>query len=77
MEFIDEPGIILDVLEYNMVYLNQNLIQFRDELIYGDTQTSKLSLYYYNQFRTGKFKFDPLAHWYPLFRYRSDNYNFL
>lgn len=76
MEFIAEPGIILDVLSYNTMYFNESMFRYRDELFYGDQEITIPSLHYFHRFRAGKYKFDPLVHWKPLFQYRSTNYDF-
>jgi hypothetical protein len=73
MQFVAEPGIILDVLEYNMMYFNQPLIEYRDKILPTDSEPA---FHYFDRFRAGKRKFSPLANWFPLFRYTPSNYNF-
>ena len=73
MNFVAEPGIMLDVLEYNMLFFNQPAIKFRDKM-FGEG--FEPSFHYYDQLRMGKQKFEPLQHWLPLFRHRQSNANY-
>jgi DNA-binding transcriptional ArsR family regulator len=73
MLFVAEPGITLDVLEYNMMFFNQPLIEYRDKIIPTDSEPT---FHYFDRFRAGKAKFSPLTRWFPFFRYTPSNYNF-
>ncbi|MDR2357888.1 MAG: winged helix-turn-helix domain-containing protein [Oscillospiraceae bacterium] len=73
MQFVAEPGVTLDVLEYNMMFFNQPLIEYRNKILPTDSEPA---FHYFDRFRAGKHKFSPLAHWFPFFRYTPSNYNF-
>ena len=73
MQFIAEPGIILDVLGYNMMFFNQATFKFREKMF---SKSPKSALYYYDQLRAGKQKFEPYAQWYPLFLRKQSSANY-
>ena len=73
MQYFAEPGIIIDVLNYNMIFFNQQLIKYRNKVVSDDSHNAFI---YYDRFRAGKRRVDPLPQWEPFFRYRSTNYDF-
>jgi hypothetical protein len=73
MQYVAEPGIILDVLDYNMVFFNPSIMKLRDKIF---AEGFESSYYYYDQLRAGKQKFEPYSHWLPFFRYKSSYCNY-
>ena len=73
MQFLAEPGIILDVLGYNMIFFNQPMFKFREKMF---STTLQSSFYYYDQLRAGKQKFEPFPNWFPLFRRKQSDANY-
>jgi DNA-binding transcriptional ArsR family regulator len=73
MRFVAESGIVLDTLWYNMMFFNQEIIEYRHRMFFDNAVTP---LYWFDQFRTGKRKIEPLDRWLPFFQYRNDNYEF-
>lgn len=67
MTFVAEPGIMLDVLEYNVTYFSQHLHEYRERTIFPREDEPLL---YYNHFRTGRNKMEPSSKFFPFFCYQ-------
>jgi DNA-binding HxlR family transcriptional regulator len=68
MTFIAEPGIMLDVLGYNMLFFSQNIFEYRERALFANEEDPLL---YFNLFRTGRRKIEPPNRFFPLFRFNS------
>jgi DNA-binding transcriptional ArsR family regulator len=73
MKFVAEPGIMLDVLEYNMFFFNHDVMRVRDNVYAGEEASTFL---YYNQFRTRKRFADPPMSFLPFFCFRQSYLKF-
>jgi hypothetical protein len=72
MNFMAEPGILLDVIEYSMIYFNQNALKYREKIFTNQEEDPFL---YFDLFRAGKRKIDPPADLYPFFYYDPKSAN--
>lgn len=68
MRFLPEPGLLLDVISYTLMYFNHDSYQ-REKILYSDKTTDTFK--YYDSFRQGKRRLDPPDLLYPFFSFND------
>ncbi|NLO46999.1 MAG: winged helix-turn-helix transcriptional regulator [Clostridiales bacterium] len=72
MNYLAQPGILMDVIGYTMIYFNQNALKYREK-IFSNQEEDPFT--YFDLFRAGKRKIDPPAKLYPFFYYDPKSTN--